>query len=209
MENNSICSFKAFKDMELGKGELGLILGERGSGKTACLINMGIEGMLEGLKVLHVSLDDVPDRVESYYEVKIKEAIRLKDIKDMGFHDIEIKKTILSYLDQSFNVEKLESAIKNLGDPFDIMLIDGLETENMDVFTGIKEMSQENGLKTWITYSLNKYKENEDKLEDIFEVILRLYSDHASAYALLLKGKKGIMKEEIRLRLDPRTFFVK
>jgi len=206
---NSMNLLKISKDMGLNKGELGLILGERGSGKTACLINMGIDGMLEGLKVLHVSLDDIPDRIESYYEVKIKEAIRIKNIGNINPHDLEIRKTILSYLDQSFDVEKLDSAIKNLGASFDIMLIDGLETKDANIFHEIRDISKEHELETWIAYPLSNYIENENKLKGTFDVILKLYSDHKTAYMLLIKGEKEATKEQIKLNLDPRTFFVK
>ena len=209
MENNMNPIEDLNKTWELSQGELGLILGERGSGKTALLVNMGIKNMLDGLKILHVSLGDLPERIESYYELKIKETMDLKNIEGLKPHDLDIKKTILSYIDQDLDLEKLESAIKNLGAQFDVMLMDGLETGNMELFQGIKDTSDEYGLKTWITYPLNRYWEKEDELKAIFDVVLKLYSDDKRAYALLIKGKGNHDSEEIILNMDSLTLFIK
>lgn len=205
MKNN----ISSFRDVRLNKGQLGLILGERGSGKTACLINIGIEGMLEGLRVLHVSFDDTPTRIESYYEININEVMKSKKIKDINSHGLEIRKTILSYLDQSLDVKRLGSAINNLGTSFDIMLIDGIKREGTNIFYKIKEVATRHKLETWITYPLDIYTRQENKLKDIFDIIFKMYSDHKIAYLLLIKDKEEIAKKQTKLNLNPHTFFIR
>lgn len=189
--NNSINPFEEFnKAIALKKGGLGLILGEKGSGKTACLINLGINCMLKGLRIMHVSVGNLPEGIENHYRLKIKETIKAKDIKEIRPHDLEIKKTILSFLGQDLDLKKLDSTIKNLDVAFDIMLIDGLEIKNMDLFQGIKKMSQEHGLETWITYPISRYIKEENELRPLFDVIFKLCSDDKGVYVQMIKGKR-------------------
>ncbi len=196
------------KNINMQEGELGLLLGERGAGKTSCLINIGIEGMFKGESVLHVSLDDLPDRVESHYEVKIKEAISQSKTEKNKFHDIDLKKTILSYMNQSFDLEKLAFAINNLGSSFGIMLIDGIEDIDINIFKGIKNIAMKHYLKTWISYPTRKYLDNEKDLSRIFDFILELHADHEKPF-ILIKKTKDKTTEELKLELNPVTFFVK
>jgi len=197
-------------DNRVNKGQIGLIVGERGSGKSACLISVGVERILKGSMILHVSLEELPERIANHYELKITEALKLIKNKHKTFYSTQ--RVILSYLNQSFDIDRLNSSIldlkENFGSEFDLMLIDGLETDNIEVLQGIEKISKDHNIETWISYSLNNYLKNKDRLEDICEAILWLYSNHDNAYILLIKGKKKNNKDK-KLELNPVTFFVK
>jgi len=199
---NRISPIWVLEEGKIDKGKIGLLVGERGAGKSACLTNIGIERLLDGKEVLHISLEDLPDRVEEYYEVKIKEAGKKAE-------DIEGKKMIFSYMNQSFNPAKLEEGIRNLiknGYKFDVLLIDGLETEDLEIIKDIKKIASTYGLETWISYPQEIYLSMEKELKDVSDSVLKLYIQDEETYIILEKAEK---EEGKRLSLDPVSFFVK
>ena len=199
---NRISPIWVLEEGKIDKGKIGLLVGERGAGKSACLTNIGIERLLDGKEVLHISLEDLPDRVEEYYEVKIKEVGKKAE-------DIEGKKMIFSYMNQSFNPAKLEEGIRNLiknGYKFDVLLIDGLETEDLEIIKDIKKIASTYGLETWISYPQEIYLSMEKELKDVSDSVLKLYIQDEETYIILEKAEK---EEGKRLSLDPVSFFVK
>lgn len=200
---NRISPIWVLEKGKIDKGKIGLLVGERGAGKSACLTNIGIERLLDGKEVLHVSLEDLPDRVEEYYEVKIKEVGKKPE-------NIEGKKMIFSYMNQSFNPAKLEEGIRNLienGYRFDVLLIDGLETKDLEIIKNIKKIASAYGLETWISYPQEIYLSMEKELKDVSDSVLKLYVRDEETYIVLEKAEKG--EEGKRLNLDPISFFVK
>ena len=53
----------------LGPGNLGVLMARAGVGKTACLIHIAFDRLFRNEKLVHVSLEDVPEKVTSYYNV--------------------------------------------------------------------------------------------------------------------------------------------
>ena len=51
-----------------GAGKLGLVMARAGVGKTAFLTGIGIDALLSGQKVLHVSLERPVHKVRSWYD---------------------------------------------------------------------------------------------------------------------------------------------
>ena len=49
-----------------GPGKLGLVLARAGVGKTAVLTGIGVDALLSGQKVLHVSIERTIDKVREW-----------------------------------------------------------------------------------------------------------------------------------------------
>ncbi len=203
MENNisSLCKQK------VEKGSLSLLVGERGAGKSSCLTNVGIEKLINGHSVLHVSVEDMPDRVSDYYELKIHELMKTEG-KAINREEIEGNRIIFSYLNQNLNAEKLRSSIENLkesGYLFDLILVDGLQTEDINLLQKMKDIAVEYGAELWVTYPMDKYLNLKNQLKEICDFILVLYGKKDEVYIVVEKGED----EGKKLQLDPVTFFAK
>ena len=204
---NSISPVWTVKGKGIERGSLGLLVGERGAGKSACLTNIGIEKLLNGHSVLHVSFEDMPDRVSDYYEVKIQEIVKTTG-KTVDKGKVESNRIIFSYLNQTFSVEKVRSSVENLkksGYTFDLILMDGLHSEDTALLQKIKDIATEYDLEIWVTYPMSKYLNLKNELRDVCDFILVLYGKKDEVYIVFEKGED----EGKRLELDPVTLFVK
>jgi KaiC/GvpD/RAD55 family RecA-like ATPase len=115
----------------LGRGNLGVLVARAGVGKTACLIHIAFDRIFRDGRVVHVSLQDGPDKISSYYNVILSEllkAFRLKDERETRTL-MEKNRMILAYLNQSFDLRRLRENLKNLSEKAgfraDALVVDG------------------------------------------------------------------------------------
>ena len=95
----------------LGAGNLGVILSRPGVGKTACLVQMGVDSALRGRNVLHVALGHTVGRVRDWYAEIFKDMAAAYKLED-AIHcllDLERHRRIHTYLGHSFSIAKLTS----------------------------------------------------------------------------------------------------
>ena len=109
----------------LGRGNLGVLMARAGMGKTACLIHIAFDKLFRDEKLVHVSLEDVPEKVTSYYNVVFYDLVKAFSMDDE--HEIrmllERNRMILAYLNQSFEIRRLRENLKNLVEKIDFVLI--------------------------------------------------------------------------------------
>ena len=208
----------------LGRGNLGVVMAKAGVGKTACLIHIAMCKLLENKKLVHISLDNPPDKVTSYYNVIFAELVKALDIKN----DPEIKasveknRLILSYLNQSFQVRRLREYLKNLAEKVghfpDTLIVDGLDftKAERDVFEGLKEIAETSKVEIWLSALAGKdplLNVNErgipypcSRFDDLFSVILLLEPTQSEILVKLLKHPDESATKGLQLKLNSNTF---
>ena len=99
----------------LGRGNLGVLMARAGVGKTACLIHIALDKLFQGDKLVHVSLEDGPEKVRSYYSAIFYDLLKALDIDDESGNKmlLERNRMILAYLNKSFEVNRLKENLKN------------------------------------------------------------------------------------------------
>ena len=60
----------------LAPGQLGIVMGRAGVGKSAFLVHIAIGHLIRGTEVLHVSLQDQAAHVRSFYQEILAEIVR-------------------------------------------------------------------------------------------------------------------------------------
>ena len=92
----------------LGPGNLGVFIARAGVGKTACLINIALDKIFQGEGLVHVSLEEGPEKVASYYNVMFHELLKSLDIQGGAEYRMvmERNRMILAYVNQSFRMKK-------------------------------------------------------------------------------------------------------
>ena len=66
----------------LGPGNLGVLMARAGVGKTACLIHIAFDKLFRKEKLVHISLDDVPEKISSYYNVIFHDLVKALNIEN-------------------------------------------------------------------------------------------------------------------------------
>jgi len=207
----------------LGKGNLGVLIARAGVGKTACLIHIAFDKLFREERMVHVSLEDMPEKVTSYYNVIFYDLLKALNIEDE--HEtrmlLEGNRMILAYLNQSFEIGRLRENIKNLIEKIqfvpDSMIVDGLDFSETgrEIFEGFKEIAKEFQVEIWFSALSHRHITDVNKrgipypcnhLDDLFSIIVQLKPTQSGVSLTLLKDHDQAITEEKSVRLDPNTF---
>jgi len=210
----------------LGAGELGVVIARAGVGKTACLINFAFDTLFRNKKLVHISLEDQPEKVTSYYRVIFSDIVRAMGVKE----EIDLRqrlegnRMILAYLKQSFDVERLRGNLTNLKDKArfnpGILVLDGLDFHKAmrKTLEGLKGLAGDFGIGIWFSALSHRHitQVNErgiphpcHEIDDLFSVIMQLQPEEGGVLLRLLKDREDGPPGEVSLFLDPKTFLVK
>ncbi len=119
-------------DLNFTPGGFGAVLARAGVGKTAVLVQIALSGLLEGKKVLHVSLSEPVRKVCLWYEEvfsNITGRFQLPDATEK-WEAILPSRFIMTFSSEGFTVPRLSGRVTELMDQGifipDFMLVDGL-----------------------------------------------------------------------------------
>jgi hypothetical protein len=117
----------------LGSGRLGVCMAPAGIGKTAFLIQVGIDASVRGKKVLHCALGQTTEHVQSWYETLLTDLLARCAVEgaDEIIAEAAKRRVIQSFADCSFSADRLEQIIElyrtNTQFTPDIIIIDGYD----------------------------------------------------------------------------------
>src|SRR5262249_57464842 len=66
----------------LGKGNLGVVMARAGVGKTACLVQIGLDDLMRDKDVLHVALGQTLEHVQSWYDALFDDLAQRTQLED-------------------------------------------------------------------------------------------------------------------------------
>ena len=207
----------------LGRGNLGVLIAHAGVGKTTCLIHIAFDKLFREEKLVHISLDNMPEKITSYYNVIFLDLVATLKLQDE--HEIrpflERNRMILVYMNQSFEIGRLRENLKNLKDKVGFspstLIVDGLDFEKSgrEIFEGFKDIATQFDLEVWFSALSHRHLPdlNErgipypcSQFDDLFNIIIHLQHTQSGIYLTLLKDQGGEPKRDVSLRLDPETF---
>ena len=207
----------------LGPGNLGVLVARAGVGKTACLIHIAFDKIFRQEKLVHISLEEGPEKVASYYNVIYYDLLKALHIDDDDAYRFLMgrNRMTLAYLNQSFDLDRLEANLKNLTERLDFkpdtLIVDGLDFEKAEreVFEGLKKIALEFETEIWFSALSHRHitETNErgipypcDKFDDLFTIIIQLEPEQTGIFLKLLKDHDRYHIPENSIRLDPNTF---
>ena len=208
---------------ELGRGNLGVLMSRAGVGKTACLIHIAFDKLFRKEKLVHISLEDLPEKVSSYYNVLFSElvkALKLENEQESRMI-LEGNRMILAYLKQSFEIGRLRENLKSLAENAafspDILIVDGLDFEKADrgLFEGFKEIATQFQVEVWFSALCHRHMTEINErgipypishIDDLFGIIIQLQPTQSGIILKLLKDQEGRPKSDVQVRLDPINF---
>lgn len=207
----------------LAQGEFGALLARAGVGKTALLVQLSLNSLLQGKNVLHISLQDPVNKVSLWYrEVfsRISQQYDINQIKQL-WDSVLPYRFIMTFRVEGFTVPKLEERLTDLveQDIFipRVMLIDGFPFDESAraPLTELKALAQKYGLHAWFTVRTHRHEEPDSggipvqlqQVDDLFEVAIHLVPDGKQVHVKTLKGI-GTGTGHSDLILDPATMLI-
>jgi hypothetical protein len=209
----------------LKQGELGVIASLSGLGKTSVLVQIALDKLLQGKKVIHVSFNQHTDYVLAWYEDIFNEFIRKKNLE----HEEDIKTEIVkNRVLMKFNQEGLtvDQILKSLGAMIrdggfaaECVIVDGYRftpQEGVQI-SKIKEFAKDLGLSIWFSCTVgedqNPYnKQNIPVLlkdyAELFEVIVVLEPKQDHIRLAVSRDRDIHNPEHLALKLDPKTLLI-
>lgn len=203
------------------EGGLGAVSAQAGVGKTALLVQLALNAMLRGKKVLHISLNDPVHKVDIWYHElfnKVAEKAGVEAKSDI-WESVLSNRFIMTFKVEGFNMPKLKErltdlSVQNIFFP-QIVIIDGLKFDDAarETIGGLKMLAEKHSLRLWFTVHARPQEENPDELspallpfKDLFDVVFKLQPEKGEVCIRPVSGKSSAAKP---LYLDPATMLIK
>ncbi len=146
-------------------GEIGVVMARAGVGKTAFLCIIALEEIAKGGRVLHICVDETPEKIRTWYEEILRAygvGLSRATIKEMASR-IEPLRFVASFLHNSFSLPRLRDLTINLSEQAafspSLIVFDGLDVERFDAsfFQSLKTFLAERGLPLWMSARAHRH----------------------------------------------------
>ncbi len=208
----------------LTAGNFGAVLAPAGVGKTAFLVQLALNAMLQEKNVLHISLDEPVTKVSIWYEKLFQDLTgRSKWTKlDGVLEDLLPHRFIMTFKVEGFSVPKLEERLtdltaQNIFHP-EMVLIDGFPFGEAarERLMALKLLAGRLGVYVWFTVHTHRHEQPAAdgmppalaQAGDLFDVILQLEPKGAD---IKIQPLRGIAADPTKgaLLLDPATMLIR
>ena len=209
----------------LKNGELGVIASPTGIGKTSVLVQIALDKLLLGKKVIHISFTQHTDYVLTWYENIFDEFIRKKNLEnEQGVKEEIFKNRVLMKFTQGGLtweqiLRSLRALIKDGGFAANNIIVDGYIFSEADKewIAGIRAFAAEMGISFWFSCTVKGSEPLYDKRNipvvikdyaDLFAVIIVLKAKPDNITLTIPKNRENYNTENISLKLDPKTLLI-
>lgn len=208
----------------LKKGEFGAVMARAGVGKTAFLVQLALNSMLRGKKVLHISLADPVEKVSLWYREVFNRIASQYDIEQSTqlWETVLPHRFIMTFRVEGFSVPTLEERLtdlieQNIFKPH-TMIIDGLpfdDAVHQDLLD-LKHLATRQGMHVWFTVRTHRHEEPHPggipaqltPVADLYNVAIQLVPVGKQIQIQALVGP-GSRTDQPDLMLDPATMLIK
>lgn len=206
----------------LGKGNIAVIASKRGIGKTACLVHIATDKLMQGKNVIHVSFSTRTDHIINWYEDIFKEISAKRDLEDaMEVHDELIKNRVIMNFNQDGVVmpqvlQSLKAMIENGQRTTDAIVVDGynFKPDCAEKIKEVKKFAEEMSLEIWFTDSYEGEVVSEGDIpqnlkccEESLSIIMVLKTTGDHMNLNLVKDHKNAVSD-LSLVLDSKTLLI-
>jgi hypothetical protein len=209
----------------LGKGNIGIIAARQGVGKTACLVHIATDQLLQGKQVIHVSFATNPRHIVDWYEDIFREIAQKFGLESaMAVHDEMIRGRIIMNFNQTSIrlpqvIGSLRSMIRDGHFPADSIVVDAYDFGAVSAaeLEQVKAFASEQELEIWFSVSLGYEQPSYDAggipslLEGLMEavgILICLKPEEKHIHLQLVKDHGAAVQKDLHLKLDPKTLLI-
>jgi hypothetical protein len=209
----------------VGVGNIGVIAARKGTGKTACLVHIATDQLLQGKHVIHVSFSSRTDHIMSWYEDIFREIARKRNLENaMDVHDDLIRNRVLMNFNQhGITIDQLLKSLRAMivagGFAANTIVIDGydFETGDPESLRRLREFAHELKLTLWFSASTHRDRSEVDE-HDVpmllhpylkhISVIISLTPEERHISLRLIKDHDRYSSEGLHLELDSGSLLI-
>jgi len=207
------------------KGNIAVLASRKGVGKTACLVHIATDKLLQGKSVIHVSYSSRVDYIINWYEDIFKKIAKNRRlVSTMEVYDDIIKNRVIMNFNQDAArteqvLKSIEAMIEHGKFTADTVIVDGYDFSQSfpEDLRKFREFAIRTGLEVWFSASLKGDEPLFDEqgiphelkrfLEEISVLItLSFKDDHVRIH--LVKNHNFPPPGELPLKLDPKTLLI-
>ena len=209
----------------LGPGELGLIASPSGIGKTSVLVQIALDKLIQGKKIIHVSFTKHTDYVLSWYENIFDEFIKKKNLESEQDvkSDIVKNRVLMKFTQGGISSEQILRSLRALitdgGFNAEAIIVDGYDFSlpKDGHIAAVKAFAEETGLSVWYSCTVRGEEPFYDKKNipnavkycaDLFAVIIILDPKPDHIAFTVSKDRDDSNPENLALKLDPKTMLI-
>ncbi len=209
----------------LGKGNLGLVMARAGVGKTAFLVQVGLDDLMRERPVLHVSLEQTVEHVQSWYDALFEDMAARTHLENRdAVHDfVQKNRIIAAFTDHDLWPERLQKTVDLFKQQADFkpqaIIVDGYPwerhtaAENAAMIGAFKAYAKMLGAELWMSAQTHREATGDhptkltppwDAFATLVDVALFLEPDHDWATVRLLKDHEHevVDNTHVSLHLD-------
>ncbi len=206
--------------------QMGLIMARAGLGKTALLVQIALDAILRGNKVIHISVGESIDKTKMWYD-DILQFILQDAVVDNPHELIEMvqqHRLIMTFKESAFSRARLEERLNDLilQDIFkpNCLVVDGFDFDspNREGLEDIKDLLDSINLKAWFSAVSHR---NDDRVspagvpapchevDDLFDTVVLLKPEPDHIQLDIIRNNGEDTEDGEVLFLDPATMMVK
>lgn len=210
----------------LGPGNLGVIMARAGVGKTACLVQIGLDDLMRECSVLHVALEQTVEHVQSWYDALFDDLAARTELQNAESVRALLgqNRIIQSFTDHHIWPARLEKAVEMFETRLDFkpatILVDGYNwsahsvAENAAMIGAFKTQATMLGADLWISAQSHRERVTErsgslappwDQYAELIDVALFLEPKNHHVSLRLLKDHDHAEPSPTHLVLHPDT----
>jgi len=209
-----------------GPGKIALVTARAGVGKTAFLVGIGVDALLSGQKVFHVSLERTVEKIRDWYDEKLTEMLRHnKKLEHRTAVQLEMERGrhIHTYLGRSFSVDRMREVLKMLDDAMefspDVIILDRMEYTELDAPTvaDLRALAGEVGAELWMACRTHRdgpqaepghLPPPADAFEQHVDLAFRLDPHRNKVRLHVVKDQQQTVDQDLNILLDPQTLLL-
>lgn len=218
IDRSPVRNFEKLLGGGVKQGEIGLIASKKGLGKTSILVQLGIDTLLQGKAVVHVSFNQQANHVMTWYENIFSEQAKRKNLDKAADVKAELvsKRIVLNFNQETVRTAQVIKTIRALaesGIKAEAIIIDGFDFSKAlpEAMDQMKAFAKETGATVW--YSANaelvdaRLPQEIARYEDQLDVVLFLEpgADGIKIKVLKEHGNRNVAAD---LKLDVKTLLL-
>ena len=209
----------------LKPGEIGIIASEHGIGKTSVLVQLALDKLLQGRKVIHVSFTQQAQYVFSWYEDIFDEFISKKNLENAGEvkNDVVKNRVLMNFNQDGMSTDQITKSLRAMivdgGFAAEAIIVDGFDffRASRERIGGVKAFAAELGLSVWYSCTVTGDGRQYDKrnipvaiqdFEDLIDVVIVLEPKQNHIELSVSKDRGAPDTTDMAMRLDPRTLLI-
>lgn len=209
-----------------GPGRLGMVMARAGVGKTAFLVGIGIDALLSGQEVLHVSVQSSVEKVRQWYDDLLQGLLR-EEKKLAHAAEIQLaserRRHILTYVGRAFSIARLREAIRLLQETMGfspkVIVFDQPDMAHVEAATvaALKDIATQLGAELWMACRTHREGPQAepghlpppaDRFEELVDLAVRLDPQGNKVRLHVITDRQRSLNRDLNILLDPETLLL-